>query len=127
MKVEYGATTLGDDSAGDFITDLGGSHNRVVQQDPLAFGTAPFTAGRANHTNTRGFQISKQHATHAAAVTWFNTHPDGLGESGLLKITAGAATENLVDAVLVSVDRVELTGVSTVMRYSFTGGQFTST
>jgi hypothetical protein len=123
MKLEYGSDTLGDDSVGDFILDDGGPHQRVVQQEPLAGGSAPFTAGRGNHINQRSFTVSKEHASLAAAVDWFNTHPDDLATSGTLQITEGATVVQQTGAVLVSVDRVNLTGRSTILRYQFTGGQ----
>lgn len=125
MKLEYGATTLGDDAAGDFILDDGGQHQRVVQQEPLAGGTAPFTAARGNHSNQRSFTVSKEHADLATAKAWFNRHPDELADSGELRITEGTDVDRMPDAVLVSVDRVQLTGRSTVLRYQFTGGRIT--
>lgn len=124
MKLVYGQTTLGDDDEGDFITDLGGPHGRVVQQDPLAFGSAPFLAGRSNHTNQRSFVVAKEHADLATAVEWFNAHPDTLEEQGELRVTQGDATWTMT-AALVAVERLDLTGVSTQLRYTFTGGQIT--
>jgi hypothetical protein len=123
MKLEYGSTTLGDDTAGDYILDDGGGHARVVQQEPLAGGTVPFTAARGNHSNQRGFTVSKEHADAKTAKAWFNRHPDTLADAGELRITEGDDADTMPDAVLVSVDRVQLTGRSTVLRYQFTGGQ----
>lgn len=122
MKLEYDSVTLGDDAAGDFITDHGGAHGRVIQQDPLFGGSAPFTRGRGNHSNQRSFTVNKLHANLAAAVEWFNQHPDELADNGSLVITQTTAN-TMADATLESVDRVELTGVSTVLRYNFTGGR----
>lgn len=123
MKLEYDSTTLGDDDAGDFILDDGGSHQRVVQQTPLAGGSAPFTTARGNHSNQRSFSIAKEHADAKTAVAWWNNHPDSLPDSGVLKVTESDKICLMNDAVLVSVDRLSLTGKSTTLRYQFTGGQ----
>ncbi len=123
MKLEYGSETLGDDTAGDLILDDGGGHARVVQQEPLAGGNAPFTQARGNHSNQRGFTVSKEHATLAAAVDWWNNHPDVLPESGALTITESTVVCVMADAVLQAVERVNLTGRSTILRYQFVGGQ----
>ncbi len=127
MRVEYGSETLGDDAAGDFIIDDGGTHQRVVQQTPLLGGSEPFIAARGNNSNTRGFTISKEHATLAEAKAWFNRHPDTLPGSGGLWITEGTDIDLMTNAVLVSVERVSLTGKSTTLRYTFTGGQIAQT
>lgn len=124
MKVEYGSTTLGDDSAGDFITDDGGAHARLTQQTPLAGGD-PFHKDRGNHSNVRSFTISKQHASLAAAKAWFNRHPDELDGQAELRITQNSDADKMPDAVLQGVDRVQLMGASTILRYTFLGGRIT--
>lgn len=124
MKLEYGDQTLGDDSAGDFILAQGGPHQRLVQQDPLVQDAgAPLTQPRGNYSNQLSYAVSKQHASAAAAKAWFHRHPDELPAAGELRITEGTDADSMADAVLQNVERVELTGRSTVMRYTFTGGQ----
>lgn len=123
MKLEYGSTTLGDDAAGDFILDDGGDHQRLAQVTPLAGGATVSTIARENRSNTRTFTVSKEHADLAAAATWFNQHPDSLAADDELKITEGSSVSKMADAVLTAVQRVQLTGKSTVIRYQFTGGQ----
>lgn len=124
MKLEYGSVTLGDDAAGDYILDSGGSHQRIVQQTPLAGGSAPFFAPRGNATNQRSFTISKEHATIDAAALWWNEHPDTLADTDTLTITEGASVSTMT-ALLVAVQRGELTGKSTTLSYQFIGGPIT--
>jgi hypothetical protein len=123
MKLEYGTITLGDDNEGDLILDDGGTHSRLVDQTPLAGGAAPAVFARANHSNSRTFTVAKQHATPADAVAWFNSHPDELPDVETLRIAEGENANEMTGAVLVSVERMELIGVSTKLRYTFTGGK----
>lgn len=123
MKLEYAGETLGDDAVGDFILDGGGGHARVVEQTALAGGNAPATFARNNHSNTRVFIVQKQHTSLAVAKAWFNRHPDGLAESGVLRISEGGDADVMSDAALQNVERVELTGRSTALRYTFIGGR----
>lgn len=123
MRIEYGSEILGDDAAGDFVEDHGGGHARLVQQDALAGGNATLTIARGNQSNQRSFTVDRQHADAATAVNWWNTHPEDLPDSGTLRITEGPFAAEMPDAVLVSVERLQLTGRSTVLRYNFTGGR----
>lgn len=125
MKLEYGSETLGDDATGDFITDHGGDNLRQIQTTPLVGGTTIFLAARGNHANQRSFTVVKQHATLAKAVEWWNTHPDALADSGLVRLTQNSYAAQM-DALLVSVARVELLGVSTTLTYTFIGKQITA-
>lgn len=118
MKLEYGSTTLGDDTTGDKIVDHGGDYTRQVQTTPLLGGSAPFLAPRGNAANQRSFTVDKVHANSMAAVEWWNTHPNDLEASGLLRVTESYfACESV--AVLVSVSRVRLDGRSTLLTYNF--------
>lgn len=126
MKIEYGASTLGDDAAGDFITEFPAStHARQVQQEPLAFAANPFTKGRGNASNSMSFVVSKAHTDLAAATLFWITHPDALADNGILKFTEGATVKQIADAALQAVERIELAGSSTRMKYTFTGGAIT--
>jgi hypothetical protein len=128
MKLEFASVTLGDDSVGDFLLDGGagnGAHQRVVQQEPLAGGTNVFTAARGNKSNQVTFIVSKEHASVAAAAEWWFEHPDLLATSGSLVLTEGASISTMTGAVLQSVERVNLTGRSTILRYTFVGGAIT--
>lgn len=118
MKLEYGDTTLGDDSTGDKIVDHGGEHARLAQVTPLAGGAEIFLAQRGNRSNQRSFTVDKMHADVKSAVEWWNTHPEELELQGTLRITQDAFAGE-ADAVLTGVTRVALDGRSTLLRYSF--------
>lgn len=123
MKLEYGTETLGNDALGDFILDHGGTNQRTFQRDNLPGSGAPFSEPKGNHTNDRSFTVSKQHTDGKAAIEWFNAHPDGLPDSGTLRISESNYACEMAQAILVSVERFELSGKSTLMKYNFTGGQ----
>jgi hypothetical protein len=126
VKIEYGATTLGDDADGDFILEFPArAHARQVQQEPLAFAANPFTKGRGNAANSISFTVSKHHADLAAAALFYITHPDALADNGILKFTEGGTVKQIADAALQTVEGVELSGASTRMKYTFTGGAIT--
>lgn len=125
--ITYGAATLGDDDAGDVIFDEGGGHSRQVQREPVAFADYEFTAGRGNVREEFRFTIEKLHADENAAATYWRSHPASLDASAALVFEAGTYTDTIADAALVSVERVRRDGKSTVMRYTFTGGQIVTT
>lgn len=123
MKLEYGSETLGDDTTGDKITDHGGGHARLLQSEPLLGGGAPAHFARGNHTNQRSFTVDKVHADAKAALKWWEAHPDDLPDSGVLRTSESTYAAQMADAVLVAVERLERTGKTTLMKYTFTGGR----
>lgn len=125
MKLEYDSTTLGDDMTGDKIVDHGGDNERIAQVTPLAGGTQPFLAPRGNNSNQRSFTVDKVHTDAKSAVEWWNTHPDELPGSGILRISQDAFAGEC-SALLTSVNRLALDGKSTLLRYNFITKQITA-
>jgi hypothetical protein len=126
MKIEYGTETIGDDSAGDFISPaVARGHARALQMEQLFRGAAEATFARGNIRNTIQFAVEKEHATAEDAVIHLFSYPDSLPGSGALRVTEGDTGYEMADACLTAVDLVALTGRSTTMRFSFTGGAIT--
>lgn len=126
MKITYGDNTLGDDAAGDCISEESGPHTRKVQQDDLAFGAHPFTAPNGNARNTTTFVVDKVHADDKTAARYWRQHPDSLPGQAELQWINADFTDKLADACLVSIERGRRDGKSTLMRYTFTGGPITT-
>jgi hypothetical protein len=122
VKIEYGTETIGDDSAGDFITpQVGRSHNRTVQTEPLMRSAFASFFGRKNIVNGISFNVAKEHADGDAAVEYVFSYPDLLPESGTLRITNGDTSYEMT-AYLVSAQLVDIVGRSTTFSFTFTGG-----
>ena len=85
------------------------------------------TFARGNRFWTLPFTVSRQHASPEAAAAFLDTHAAALPDAIDLKIVQGATTTYLAAAVLTSLDPDEPTGRSTVIRYQFTGPNYTET
>lgn len=124
MKVEYGTTTLGDDAVGDFITpEVSQSHAREIQVSPVLDARYCPTLPRRNVRHTISYTVDKEHVSTPAAVVHVLAFPDSLDDQAVLKVTEGATVYQMADACLTSAELVALTGRSTLMRFTFTGGQ----
>lgn len=128
MRIEYASTVLADDAAGDFITPaVGRAHTRQVQQEDLAGAAHPFSHPRGNARNQIAFSVEKLHASNEAAVFYVFAFPDELPGSGPLRVTGVEESYALADACLLSVELESLVGLSTRMRFTFTGGRVAET
>lgn len=131
MKIEFGSTTIGDDSTGDNIVLDQWTHQRVVQADPLAFSDeatdkSEFTKTRGNIRNQVSFIVQKNHADPKTAQRFVRTHGDSLSGQANLIFTEAAQVDTMANAALVSVLLQVLSGKETVIRYTFTGGVVTT-
>jgi hypothetical protein len=128
MRIEYAGDPLADDLAGDFIIPgVNRSHARVIQTDVLAGAEAEASRPRGNIRNTISFVVDREHADMAAAAVYLLATPDSLPGQGALRISEGIEAYEMADACLVSAELVLLTGRSTQMRFTFTGGAITQT
>lgn len=131
MKIEFGATTLGDDSTGDHIVLDQWSHARAIQTDQIAFSDeaadkSEFTKARGNIRNQTSFVVQKSHADPKTAQRFVRTHGDGLSGQANLIFTQDSQVDTLQNAALVSVLLQIIDGKETVLRYTFTGGIVTT-
>jgi hypothetical protein len=110
MKLTYGDTVLGDDAAGDMLGDEAMTHERIVQEDNLAFGTQPFIQGRDNRKNTFSYLVDKVHADEPTAARYVRTHPDALPLTAQLKWENGTTSDLIPLATLRSVNLVKRDG-----------------
>jgi len=126
MKIEFGSTTLGDDSAGDFIAPaFSRSHTRALQAEDLLGAANPATFPRGNARNAIAFVVAKEHASIAAAIVYLLSFPDGLDAQATLKFTESTSIYEMLNACFAGAELVDVTGKSTAMRFNFTGGAVT--
>ena len=81
--------------------------------------------GRGNRTTRISFAITREHATHHAAVIWAIEHETALPENGLVEILLqGGGTTRLYlhDGQLESHRVTPIIGCATVHQYTLVGG-----
>lgn len=128
MKIEAGNVTLGDDGAGDYIAEgWCPAQQRMIQVEDLYGATSPFRAGRGNVRTTVQFTVVKAHADRAAAVDHCLTHADNVPIQSTVKVTHGLTVREYADALIPSVEIMEIHGATTTTRYQVVCGEFTET
>ena len=115
--------TLGDDDNGALIVDplpLPAT-KREGQVEGLFRGSRAYAKGRGNRETSFNWTVSRQHADKATAMAFVYAHEALVPVDCGLVITHAAGTTTYTSAVMVGVECVELTGLSTKFRYSVVG------
>lgn len=127
---EGSPVTLGDDTGGAPVSGFASSEEPVIQVvQPLRakYATA---LPRGNRQVRVGWTVTREHASVAAAAVHAISHGGLVPDDGVLMVYQGSPSGSAtlyVDVVLSRVSLVELSGVTTVFRYEFSGSKSRTT
>lgn len=139
MKIEYRTpagsgsyATLADEGAGALAERIKGYQPRLTKQpmvSPLFQSVAPLVADLGNGTWALAFAVDRVHASPDAAALFLVTHPAvfNVVSNFDLKITVGAQVVYFPACVMNEFTPEPHSDQSTVCKYGWTGGSYTTT
>jgi hypothetical protein len=117
------ALTLGDDSAGNYIVDPPPVpiESRVVQNEPLAFGSRQFSYGRGNALTRFSWSVEWLFATNSAAAQFAWAHSSSVAWNVSIAIEGPPVWATFSSACMSEVAIVEQCGCAVKARYTADG------